>query len=293
MKMAIVYGGISTTHQLIIERAEEIFDTVLAVPVEGLKFVHGNEGQKVLYKQTDLTTFDAVYIRTGDEDKLFSEHLAEVLNESGVVTQSENDSYAYEANKFYSMKILGENSVNVPNSVYTLSPDAAVEAAQRLGYPVIMKLTGGAGGTGVMRATSENELKPVMDTMKSLEQDICLQEYKEHDGTDNRILIIGDYVTGYRRSSEGEEWRSNISEGGERLKADISDEMEEMALIAAQATGFDICGLDMIRLEDELYILEVNGAPGLNEDINKVLGEDIIMRIVERMHHRATSSNRL
>ena len=41
MKLAVVYGEISTRHQQIMERAEDIFDSVLAVPVDGLKFVHG------------------------------------------------------------------------------------------------------------------------------------------------------------------------------------------------------------------------------------------------------------
>lgn len=287
MKMAIVYGDISTTHQLIIERAQELFDTVLAVPIDGLKFVHTEDEQKILYKETDLTSFDAVYIRTGDKDKLFSEHLAEVLNEEDVFTQAENDTYAYEAHKFYSMKILGENGVKVPDSVYTLSPDAAIEAASRLGYPVIMKLIRGGGGTGVMRATSENELKPVMDTMQALKQDICLQEYKEHDGTDNRVIVIGDYITAYSRSSSGDEWRSNISEGGERLESNLTEEMKEMAFISARSTGFDICGNDIINIDDGVYVLEVNGAFGLNDELNELLGEDLIMRVVERMHEQA------
>jgi len=293
MKMTIIYGDISTTHQLIIERAEDLFDSVLAVPISGLKFIHGPEDTKVLYKGTDLTEFDAAYFRTGDEDKMFSEHIAEVMNNAGVVTQCDGDSFQYEANKFYSMKILAESNVNVPDSVYTISPDTAVDAAKKLGYPVIMKTIGGAGGTGVMRASSESELKPVMDTMKAFKQDICLQEYKEHDGTDNRILVIGDHTVGYQRSSSGEnEWRSNIAEGGTRKKAEITDELRETALTAARSTGFDICGCDIIDTDDGAYVLEVNGAPGLNESINEVVEEDVILRIVEHLHEHAMKQQR-
>lgn len=287
MKLGIIYGDISTTHQLIIERAQELFDSVLAAPVDGLKFVHGDKCNRVMYKGTDLTEFDAVYIRTGDKDKLFSEHVAEMLNDAGVITQAENDTFAYESNKFYSMKILADNDVKVPDSVYTLSPDTAVKAAKNLGYPVIMKTIGGGGGQGVMRATSENELKPVMDTMKVLEQDICLQEYKEHSGTDTRIIVIGDDIHAYKRSSSGDDWRSNISEGGERLDAELTDEIEEAALRAVKSVGFDIAGCDVIEIEDGIYVLEVNGAFGLNEEINEMLGEDIILSIVERLHERA------
>lgn len=288
MKLAIIYGDISTTHQLMIERAEDLFDSVLAAPVSGLKFVHSEEGSSVFYKGTDLTEYEAAYFRTGDEDKMFSEHIAEVMNESGVVTQCENDSFAYESNKFYSVKILAESGVDVPDSFYTISPNTAVESAKKIGYPVIMKTIGGAGGQGVMRASSESELKPVMDTMQAFEQDICLQEYKEHQGTDNRILVIGDHTVGYQRSSSGEEeWRSNISEGGTRQKTEITSEIREAALTAAGAMGFDICGCDIIDTEEGVHILEVNGAPGLSEEVNDVVEEDVILRIVERLHERA------
>ena len=288
MKLAIIYGEISTTHQLIIERAQDLFDSVLAAPVSGIKFVHTEDGSKVYYKGTDLTEFDAVYFRTGDEDKMFSEHIAEVMNEAGVVTQCEDDSFAYESNKFYSVKILAESGVSVPDSFYTVSPDTAVKSAEKLGYPVIMKTIGGAGGQGVMRASSESELKPVMDTMKAFEQDICLQEYEEHDGTDNRVLVIGDHTVGYKRSSaDKDEWRSNLGSGGEREKAELTEEIRETALMSAGATGFDICGIDIIETEEGPEVLEVNGAPGLNEKINEVVEEDVILGIVERLHERA------
>jgi len=291
MKLAIIYGDVSTKHQLIMERAEEIFDSVLAVPVDGLKMVHGEE-QKVLYKDIDLTEYDAVYIRTDDRDMLFTEHLVEILNEEDVITQAENDTYSYESNKFYSMKILAENGISVPNSVYTLSPDVAVDAAERLGYPIIMKTVRGVGGEGVMRAGSENELKPVMDTMKSFEQEICLQEFKEHDGTDTRVIVIDDHVVGYSRSNTGDDWRSNISAGGERVEADLSEQMVDASLTAARATGFDICGCDVIEGGEDISILEINGSFGLSEEMNELIGEDVVLTLVERMHERALEKAR-
>lgn len=287
MKLGIVYGDVSTRHQLMMERAEDIFDSVLAAPVDGLKFVHSEEENKVLYKDTDLTEFDAVYIRTGDKDVFFSEHLVEILNKSGVVTQASSDTYGYESNKFYSMKVLADNGVKCPDSVYTLSPETAIKAADKLGYPVILKTVQGQGGEGVMRVSSENELKPIMDALKSFEQDICLQEYKEHSGTDNRMIVIGDHIVAYSRSSEGDEWRSNLGAGGERQQAEITEEMREAALTAARAFGFDMCGCDVIDTDDGIYILEVNGSFGIHEQINEMVGEDIILRMVERLHEQA------
>lgn len=291
MKLAIIYGEVSTKHQLIMDRAEDIFDSVLAVPIDGIKMAHG-EDDKILYKSTDLTEFDAVYIRTDDRDMMFGEHLVEVLNENGVITQAENDTYSYESNKFYSMKILAENGVKVPDSVYTLSPEVAVDTAEELGYPVIMKTVKGVGGEGVMRATSENELKPVMDTMKSFEQEICLQEFQEHNGTDNRVITIGENVFAYQRCNKGDDWRSNVSSGGERQEAEINTEMRDAGLKAAKATGFDICGSDIIETDEGPYVLEVNGSFGISEEMNDLIGTDVVLELVERMHERTMERKR-
>lgn len=287
MKMGIIYGEVSTNHQLLLERAQDIFESVLAAPIDGCKFVHGPEQTSVMYKGSDLTEFDAVYIRTADNDQYFAEHLVEVLNEAGVVTQADSDAYAYESNKFYSMKVLADCGVNVPDSVYTLSPETAIDAADRLHYPVILKTAEGGGGEGVMRVSSKNELRPIMDAMKSFEQDIVLQEFLEHDGRDNRVIVIGDHVVAYSRSSEGEEWRSNISGGGEREKAELDEEMKKTAKVAARATGFDMCGCDIITQDNEIYVLEVNGSYGISEEMNEIIGEDVMLRMVERLHEQA------
>jgi ribosomal protein S6--L-glutamate ligase len=163
-----------------------------------------------------------------------------------------------------------------------------VESAEKLGYPVIMKTISGAGGQGVMRASSESELKPVMDTMKTFEQEICLQEYVEHGGSDNRILVIGDKVVGYERtSSDKDEWRSNLAAGGTRKKVEVTEELRETALKAARSTGFDICGCDIIDTKNGHIVLEVNGAPGLNETINEIVEEDVILEIIEWLHEEA------
>ncbi len=287
MKLAIVYGEVSTRHQLIIERAQDIFESVLAAPIDGISFVHGEDDTSVMYKGTDLTEFDAVYIRTSDRDVFFAEHLAEVLNESGVITQAANDTYSYESNKFFSMQLLAENDLNCPDSVYTVSPSTAIQAADELGYPVIMKTVQGGGGEGVMRASSEKELKPIMDALSSFEQDICLQEFLEHSGEDTRVIVIGEHAVAYRRSSEGDEWRSNLGTGGSREDAELNEEMKQIAVKTANAFGFDMCGIDMIENEGEYYILEVNGSYGIHEEINELVGEDIILRMVERLHERA------
>jgi RimK family alpha-L-glutamate ligase len=288
MKLAVVYGEVSTEHHLLIDRAEDIFDKVVAAPVEGLKFIHSEDGDKVLYKDVDLTEFDALYFRCGDSDMMFAEHLTEIMNRNGVYTPAEDDTFQYESNKFYNIKALSKYGIPAPNSVYTISPEIAVDEAEKIGYPVIMKTVRGGGGQGVMRAGSEKELKPVMDTMKSLEQEICLQEYKEHNGQDNRIIIIGEDIKGYGRKSKGSEWRSNISEGGERITGNLTEEMKKTAEKASKAVGFDICGTDVIESQDgDVYVLEINGAFGISEEMNELIGEDVILEMVEEMHQRA------
>jgi len=68
--------------------------------------------------------------------------------------------------------------------------------------------------------------------------------------------------------------------------------MREKALIAARCTGFDICGCDVIETEDGAQVLEVNGSFGISDEMNKIIGEDVVLRLVERMHERALENKK-
>ncbi|MFB6265804.1 MAG: RimK family alpha-L-glutamate ligase, partial [Candidatus Nanohaloarchaea archaeon] len=267
-----------------IEAAKNHFDTVLGVPLENVRTVYDG-GASLMYRDTDLTGFDCVFIRFFGDDLLYGENIPEILEENGVYTQLDVDSLTISSNKFYTTKVLEEGGLPVPDSTYTLSTGETERMAEELGYPVVIKLITGYGGKGVMKADSAEDLTPIIDTLTLFEQDVCLQEYVENPGEDIRIVVLGDETYSYRRVGGEEEFRSNISAGGEREEFDAPEEMREAALKAAGLAGFEFCGVDIIEREEGFVIGEINESPGV-EGTKEVLDVDLADRAMEYAKHR-------
>jgi len=288
MKCAVIYGSKSEKYHQFQEAAEETFDTVLTAPLEGVKTVFDEDGTRLMYKNTDLCDFDYVHFWLFGNDMLYAEHLPEILKDHGVYTYMEGDSYGIASNKFYMMKVLSEGGVPVPWSAYTLSTKETERAAAELGYPTVIKLISGYGGKGVMKADSESDLSPIIDTLTLFEQDICLQEFIENPGEDIRIMVIGDKTYSYKRVSESDEFRSNVSAGGSMEAYEPSEEMKEAALRAARLCGFDFCGVDIIEDESEeggFYMGEINASPG-PAGVEEVCGISLPESIMEYAKQR-------
>ena len=290
MKCAVIYGKKSAQHHHFIEEGKKYFDKVLGVPLEGVRTVYTEDGSKLMYSNTDLTEFDAVYLRLLGSDLMYGEHMPEVLKENGVYTQMESDSLAIASNKFHMMKILAEGGVPVPRSTYTLSTEETERAGDMLGYPAVIKIISGYGGKGVMKADSKSDIGPITDTLTLFEQDICLQEFIENPGEDIRVIVMGDDTYSYKRVGGGDEgFRSNISAGGNRKKVNPSDEMKQAAVDAARLSGLEIAGVDIIEdksSEGDFYIGEINACPGV-EGTEEVLGENMAERFMEYIRTEA------
>lgn len=290
MKFAIVYTpNLADQHPYLIKEAKKKYDKVLVVPIERIKFEYSEEGSKILYNKTDLSEFDVVFPRLSGDDLLMGEQLVEMLSDSSCYTHMDPDSFSIASNKFLMMDILNEGRLNIPRSIYTLSTKTAVEAADDMGYPIVIKLISGYAGKGIMRASQKSELRPIIDTLEIFEQDICLQDYIENPGEDIRILVIGDETYSYKRigDKESEEWRSNISIGGDRKKYDAPEEMRQMAIKAAKLSGFDMCGVDIMESEEGPYIVEINASPGIAEGTSEIIGINLPKKMIEFTYKKA------
>ncbi len=293
IRCAIIYGKESDQHHILMEEAEKFFDTVLAVPMECLRVVYNGDGVQLMYKTTDLTEFDCVFLRVFGDEMLFGENIPEILETEGVYTQVDVDSLTIASNKFYMIKVMEDGNLPVPSTSYTLSTQETQRAAEELGYPVIIKIISGYGGKGVMKADEKSDLTPIIDTLTLFEQDICLQEYIENPGEDIRMIVVGDKTFTYKRIGGKDEFRSNISQGGKREKYEPSEGMKEAAVQAAKLCGFDFCGIDIIESENSnFYIGEINFSPGI-ADLEDIIGENVPEILMEHMYSNALKNKTL
>lgn len=289
LSCAIIYGDESDEHPAFIQAAEQYFDTVLGVPFENVHMTY-NGGSSLRYRETDLTTFDCVFLRFFDRDILFGERVPPLLEQENVYTQLTAKALFIASNKFYTIKALGDAGIPVPRSTYTLSTKESERVASEYGYPIVLKLLSGYGGQGVMRVQEESDLAALVDTLTLFEQDICVQEYIENPGEDIRIVVIGDETYSYKRIGGEDEWRSNVAAGGEMDTFDAPQEMRDAALTAAHTAGFEFCGVDIIPKDDGFVIGEINISPSLEGDEQRV-GRNLYDRTMEYLYEQTQKAD--
>lgn len=89
-----------------------------------------------------------------------------------------------------------------------------------------------------------------------------VQEALPNDGRDLRVVVAGGRVVGAgERIAAPEEWRTNVSCGGELRPTELDPDAAELARAAAAVIGADLVGVDLMpTIDGRLVVLELNGA---------------------------------
>lgn len=135
-----------------------------------------------------------------------------------------------------------------------------------LGSPIVAKGAGGGMGDNVFLVRSPDELADLAQRIDTRCQNgphgLILQKYIDCNGTDLRVVLLGDEHRAYWRCGADGGWRSNLSQNG---TADFESRPEEMAAGVALArrladkAGLDMAGVDVLVPRDgDPLLLEVN-----------------------------------
>lgn len=132
------------------------------------------------------------------------------------------------------------------------------------------------GGVGMTKIGSEIVLDTLFPFLDMLDMRFFYGEsFVHYDNTDYRIDVVdGKFIGCYgRRAVEGD-WRTNITSGGNIFLREPEDEVVALALKAAEITGLEIAGVDIIfdQAREEFIVLEVNGIPAFARPEQEALG---------------------
>lgn len=126
--------------------------------------------------------------------------------------------------------------------------------------PYVVKHRRGHGGSMVFRADSYKDALDVMG--KIPRKDWIIQKMCDEPGCDMRLYILGNRIlAGVLRRSE-EDFRSNFSLGGRAELVTPESEICEQALKAAEKSGADYIGIDLIRDGGRFVFNEIEDAVG-------------------------------
>jgi len=178
--------------------------------------------------------------------------------------------------KILSLAALASRGVTVPPTVLVASADEAGRLAPTLSYPSVIKASEGLWGAGVMRVDSEASFRSVCDAFLNLGHPLLVQPYLLGEQSRQcRVLVLGDEILiAYETRPRGGDFRGNLHAGAEPTPVNVSGTLAGIALASVRALGLDFAGVDLIVNDDNVYVIEVNPAPGF-EFARRVLGTDI------------------
>ncbi len=207
-----------------------------------------------------------------------------LLNSFGVPTVNTAAVAEVCGDKLTTSAMLAKAGVPQPRNVVAFTPEAALEAIEAFGYPVVLKPVVGSWGRLLAKVNDRDAAEAVLEhksTLGSVQHSVFyIQEFIEKPGRDIRAIVIGDRVLTamYRKS---EHWITNTARGGEGELCPITPEIEEMCLKAAAAVGGGVLAVDLIEHSERGYLVnEINHTMEFHT-MQPVSGIDIAGEIVE------------
>ncbi|HXY56314.1 MAG TPA: lysine biosynthesis protein LysX [Nitrososphaerales archaeon] len=168
------------------------------------------------------------------------------------------------SNKLASSIALARAGVPTPRTLLALTSEAAEEAAERLGYPLVLKPFTGSWGRMVTvvrdRATLQSLIEFKEELANPAEQHMYyLQEFVKRPPRDIRAIVAGDSIVAcVHRIAPAGEWRTNVARGAVSKAFKPDRELKEIILKAAEAVGGGILGVDAMEPESGYLVHEVN-----------------------------------
>ena len=232
-----------------------------------------------------LKAYDAVIVRTMPAGSLEQivfrmDHLHERHAAGQVIL---NPPRALEAcvNKSLTTARLQRAGIATPRTLVVQNAEQALAAFEELGGDVVLKPLFGAEGRGLLRIT-EREL--AWRTFRAVEQIggiLYLQEYVRNPGWDLRVFVLGGRVLGAMKRTANDDWRTNVAQGGRAESHDITTMQADLAILAAQAVGAVVAGVDLLPLPNGNFTcIEVNGVPGWAA-FAAVTGVDVAVELMQ------------
>jgi [lysine-biosynthesis-protein LysW]---L-2-aminoadipate ligase len=176
-----------------------------------------------------------------------------------------NNSSVSEAcgNKLITSMILAKAGVPTPKTHVALSSESVTDAAEAVGYPIVLKPFTGSWGRMISVAKDPQTLAAFVEFRESMQSPLdhmyYIQEFVTRPPRDIRIIVTGDEITSanYRHAPENE-WRTNVARGATTTPFKPDKELTEVALKAAAAVGGGILGVDAMESKDGYMVHEVN-----------------------------------
>ncbi|TKT81312.1 RimK family protein [Aquamicrobium sp. LC103] len=220
-----------------------------------------------------LANYDALFIRETTSISNHTYRFARRAEQEGMPVIDDPLSMIRCTNKVYLNELMTANKVPVPPTVMIAGTGDLQLAADRLGFPLVLKIPDSAFSRGVKKASNFEELK-ALATKWLEDSDLLIAQKFVPTEFDWRVGVLGGeplFAVHYLMAKKhwqivNHERRGKPDEGGFRtftLK-NTPGVVVETAVKAARCIGDGLYGVDLKETADGVYVIEVNDNPNLD-----------------------------
>ena len=187
-----------------------------------------------------------------------------LLNAAGIPTVNSAQVAHTCGDKILTSAALASAGVPVPRTVIAFTREAALDAIEKLGYPVVLKPMVGSWGRLLAKINDRDAAEALLEhkeTLGSYQHGIFyIQEFVRKPERDIRAIVIGDQTIGaiYRSADH---WITNTARTGQASPCPVTPELHNLCQKAASAVGGGFLAVDLLEHEDGLLVNELNYTP--------------------------------
>ena len=240
------------------------------------------QNPEIYYDASPLPKYDVVIPRIGASITAYGLAVTRQFELTGAMPLNDPQAIANSRDKLLAHQILAQAGINMPITGFASSPKDTNGIINAVGtIPLVIKLLESSQGKGVILAETKKAAETVIGAFRGLNANFLVQEYiGESKGEDLRCLVVeGKVIGSIVRSNKGDDFRSNLHQGGKAELTTISRKERGIAVRAAKAIGLAVAGVDILRSNRGPLVLEVNSSPGI-QGVEKALGIDVAGEII-------------
>jgi len=194
------------------------------------------------------------------------------------------DAIAISRNKFLAQQVLISSGLPCLDTLFVNSAEGLFHAVDRLGgYPVVVKSESGRQGETVQLVQNREQVHQQIVPGLAPRNGLMIQRYlPPQKRRDFRALVVGGRcVAAMELTPVDGEFRANYHLGAACRAANLSVELQRLAIEATAAAHCDVAGVDlMVDAKHRPVIVEINYSPGF-KGLEKATGQNIAREIVQ------------
>ena len=227
---------------------------------------------KIHVKGEEVDCPDFVFVMTTEERETYQlKAVLRMFETLGVPCVNTYDAIEKAGDKLYSFQIAKRAvpGISIPDTMLVGDNTTVADIADRIGFPLVMKIMHGYQGRGVCLIEDESELKNILSVVKAApfgDQILVQKAVTSSKGRDLRVVVAaGELVCAFVRHND-KDFKSNLHQGGYIESFDPPAELVEQSIALADAFGLKMGSIDYLfgEREGEFLLCEVNSVPGIS-----------------------------